>query len=127
MCWWHRQTDLEVQLARQASPADRVALSTVTIDFYSPGDAPSSDPDRTIISSFADGWSSFVAAMRFLGSLVAATRPYLVPSWCCASLSSFRGGLAGRRLNDLRPPVLIKTEDPQRCFRCLEDNIGLMV
>lgn len=78
MCWWHRQTDLEVQLARQASLADRVALSTVTIDLYSPGDAPFSDPDRTSISGFVDGWWSFVAAMRSLGWLVAATSPYLV-------------------------------------------------
>lgn len=72
-----RQTDLEVHLARQASLADRVALSTVTIDLYSPGDAPSSESDRTIISGFVDGWSSFVAAMGSLGWFVAAASPYL--------------------------------------------------
>lgn|GEM_PF-4162874 len=78
MCWWHRQTDLEVQLARQVSLADRVALSSVTIDLYFSGDAPFSDSDRTTISDFVDGWSSIVPAMRSLGWLVAATRPYLV-------------------------------------------------
>ena len=78
MCWWHRQTDLEVRLARQASLADRVALSTVTIDLYSSGDAPFSDPDRTTISGVVAGWSSIVPAMRSLDWLVAVTSRYLV-------------------------------------------------
>ena len=38
-----------------------------------------------------------------------------------------RRRLAGRRLNDLRPPLFIKTEGPQRCLRCLEDDISLVV
>ena len=72
-----RQTDLEVQLARQASLEGRVALSTVTIDLYSPGEAPTPEPERTIISGFTDGWNSFVGTASSLGWFVAAASPYL--------------------------------------------------
>ena len=72
-----RQTDLEVQLARQASLEGRVSLSTVTIDLYSPGDAPIPDSERTIISGFTDGWSSFVGTASSLGWFVAAASPYV--------------------------------------------------
>ena len=72
-----RQTDLEVQLARQASLEGRVALSTVTIDLYSPGEAPTPDPERTIISGFTDGWNSFVGTASSLGWFVSAASPYL--------------------------------------------------
>ena len=72
-----RQTDLEVQLARQASLEGRVSLSTVTIDLYSPGDAPIPDSERTIISGFTDGWSSFVGTASSLGWFVAAASPYI--------------------------------------------------
>ena len=72
-----RQTDLEVQLARQASLEGRVALSTVTIDLYSPGEAPMPESERTIISGFTDGWNSFVGTASSLGWFVAAASPYL--------------------------------------------------
>lgn len=72
-----RQTELEVQLARQSSLEGRVALSTVTIDLYSPGEAPTPEPERTIISGFADGWNSFIGTASSLGWFVAAASPYL--------------------------------------------------
>ncbi len=72
-----RQTELEVQLARQASLEGRVALSTVTIDLYSPGESPTPEPERTIISGFTDGWNSFVGTASTLGWFVAAASPYL--------------------------------------------------
>lgn len=72
-----RQTELEVQLARQASLEGRVALSTVTIDLYSPGEGPKPEPERTVISGFTDGWTSFVDTASSLGWFVAAASPYL--------------------------------------------------
>jgi hypothetical protein len=49
----------------------------VTIDLYSPGDAPIPDSERTIISGFTDGWSSFVGTASSLGWFVAAASPYI--------------------------------------------------
>ena len=72
-----RQTELEVQLARQASLEGRVALSTVTIDLYSPGKAPTPESERTLISGFTDGWNSFVGTASSLGWFVAAASPYV--------------------------------------------------
>lgn len=72
-----RQTELEVLLAQQASLSGRVAMSTVTIDLYSPGDSPVTTGERSVLTGFSDGWSSFVGAAGSLGWLLAAASPYL--------------------------------------------------
>ena len=70
-----RQTDLEILLARQADIEGRVELATVTIDVYSPGDAP--DPDRGIVDGFVDGWRAFVGFVAGLAWFLAVISPFV--------------------------------------------------
>ena len=70
-----RQTDLEILLARQADLEGRVALATVTIDVYAPGESP--DADRSIVDGLVDGWRAFVAVAAALAWFLAVISPFV--------------------------------------------------
>ncbi|MFW2334117.1 DUF4349 domain-containing protein [Ilumatobacter sp.] len=75
-----RQTDLEQLEAQQRNLADRVALSTVTIEVI-PSAAvpdPAVEDDEGIGDAFRSGWDAFTALLFGLGFVIAATLPFIV-------------------------------------------------
>jgi hypothetical protein len=75
-----RQTELEQLEAQQRNIADRVALSTITIEVIPTADVPEPivDDDQSIGDAFRSGWDAFVAVLFGLGFVLAATLPFLV-------------------------------------------------
>ncbi len=77
-----RQTDLEQLEAQQRNIADRVALSTVTIEVVPTASVPETiteeDADDGIGDAFRSGWEAFAALLFGIGFVFAATLPFLV-------------------------------------------------
>lgn len=77
-----RQTDLEQLEAQQRNLADRVALSTITIEVVPTASVPEPpaepEPDDSIADAFESGWDAFTALLFGIGFVVAATLPFLV-------------------------------------------------
>jgi hypothetical protein len=77
-----RQTELEQLEAQQRNLADRVALSTVTIEVVPTASVPEppADPDANdgIGDAFRSGWDAFTALLFGIGFVVAATLPFLI-------------------------------------------------
>ena len=74
-----RQTDLERLLATQANLAERVALSTLTIDVLPATAAPVTvdDGEDTIGDAFRSGWDAFLGALFAVGFVLAILAPFL--------------------------------------------------
>ncbi len=75
-----RQTELEQLEAQQRNIADRVALSTITIEVIPTAAVPEppADEDQSIGDAFRSGWDAFLAVLFGLGFVLAATLPFLV-------------------------------------------------
>lgn len=73
-----RQTELERLEAQRRNLADRVALSTITVQIVPSGSAPADDGDRTVGGAFADGWTAFVSVAVALTIALAAALPFLL-------------------------------------------------
>ncbi len=74
-----RQTDLEQLEAQQRNLADRVALSTITIEVIPTAALPESvDDDETIGDALRSGWDAFTAMLFGLGFVIAATLPFVI-------------------------------------------------
>ena len=74
-----RQTDLERLEAQQRNLADRVALSTVTIEVVPTASIPEpvdDDPD-TIGDAFRKGWDAFTGLIFGIGFILAVLLPFL--------------------------------------------------
>lgn len=75
-----RQTELERLEAQQRNLADRVALSTITLEIL-PNEAlpePIVEDDEGIGDALRSGWDAFVAVVFGLAFVVAATLPFLL-------------------------------------------------
>jgi hypothetical protein len=75
-----RQTDLEQLEAQQRNLADRVALSTITIEVVPTASIPEAptDDDQSIGDAFRGGWEAFVAVLFGVGFILAAVSPFLM-------------------------------------------------
>ncbi len=73
-----RQTELEQLEAQQRNLADRVALSTVTIEILPIEDLPAVEADPGIADAFSDGWSAFASFVFGIGYVLAVLMPFLV-------------------------------------------------
>lgn len=75
-----RQTELEQLEAQERNLADRVALSTVTIEIIPSASAPDLpvDEDESIGDALRSGWDAFVAVLFGIGFVLAATLPFLI-------------------------------------------------
>jgi hypothetical protein len=73
-----RQTELEQLEAQQRNLADRVALSTVTIEILPIEDLPAVEADPGIADAFSDGWSAFASFVFGIGYVLAVLLPFLV-------------------------------------------------
>ena len=75
-----RQTDLERLEAQKRNIADRVALSTITIEVIPSASVPELvvDEDESIGDAFQSGWDAFTAFMFGIGFVIAATLPFLL-------------------------------------------------
>ena len=83
-----RQTDLEQLEAQQRNFADRVALSTVTIEVIPTAavPAPVVAEDDGIGDAFRSGWAAFTTLLFGLGYVLAATLPFIVSGMLLALL-----------------------------------------
>ena len=74
-----RQTQLEQLEAQERNLADRVALSTVTIEIVPTESVPEPvvEEDQTIADAFRNGWDAFTALLFGLAFVLAATSPFL--------------------------------------------------
>ena len=75
-----RQTELEQLEAQQRNLADRVALSTVTIEVVPTASVPepAAGDDDGISDAFRSGWKAFTALLFGIGVVFAATLPFLI-------------------------------------------------
>lgn len=76
-----RQTELEQLEAQQRNIADRVALSTVTIEVIPTAAVPEPvvvDDDDSIADAFRSGWDAFTAVLFAIAFVFAATLPFLI-------------------------------------------------
>ena len=77
-----RQTELEQLEAQQRNMADRVALSTITIEVVPTASVPEPpvepEPNDSIGDAFESGWDAFTALLFGIGFVVAATLPFLI-------------------------------------------------
>ncbi len=75
-----RQTDLEQLEAQQRNLADRVALSTVTIEVLPSTSIAESavGDDETIGDAFRSGWDTFTAVVFGLGFVIATMLPFII-------------------------------------------------
>ncbi|MEU9704005.1 DUF4349 domain-containing protein [Streptomyces sp. NPDC047981] len=74
-----RQADLESLLAQQASLKDRTTLATITLELTEKETAkPAKDEDRPgFLDALAGGWNALVAALAWIGIVLAALAPWL--------------------------------------------------
>ncbi len=75
-----RQTDLERLEAQKRNIADRVALSTITIEVIPTASVQELvvEEDESIGDAFRSGWDAFAAFVFGIGFVIAATLPFLV-------------------------------------------------
>ena len=76
-----RQTELEQLEAQQRNLADRVALSTITIEVVPTASVPeplADEADDGIGDAFRSGWEAFTALLFGIGFVLAATLPFLI-------------------------------------------------
>ena len=76
-----RQTDLEQLEAQQRNLADRVALSTITVEIVPTAAVPEPAPepeDDSLGGALESGWEAFTALLFGVAFVIAATLPFLV-------------------------------------------------
>jgi hypothetical protein len=111
-----RQTDLERLLATQASVAERVALSTLTIDVL-PASAASDridnvdDNDDGIGDAFRSGWNAFLGVLFAVGFVLAILAPFLVLAAIVLAIAWIVARPKWRRTAQGNAPELSDDED----------------
>ena len=105
-----RQTELEQLEAQQRNLADRVSLSTLTIEVRpTPAIADASEvaaePDEGIADAFRTGWDTFVGAVFAVAFVVAVLAPFLA----VALLILLIAWMIGRRSRASRSKVPAQT------------------
>jgi hypothetical protein len=114
-----RQTDLERLLATQASVAERVALSTLTIDVHPASAAPDSiddvdDNDDGIGDAFRSGWNAFLGVLFAVGFVLAILAPFLVLAAIVLAIAWIVARPKWRRPTRVKAPELSDDEDLAR-------------
>lgn len=105
-----RQTELEQLEAQQRNLADRVSLSTLTIEVRpTPATADASEvaaePDEGIADAFRTGWDAFVGAVFAVAFVVAVLAPFLA----VALIIFLIAWMIGRRSRTSRSRVPART------------------
>ncbi|MGW2013922.1 DUF4349 domain-containing protein [Streptomyces sp. NPDC001927] len=92
-----RQADLESLLAQQASLKDRTTLATITLELHEKETAkPAETEDRPgFLDALAGGWNALVAAVTWIGIVLAALAPWLAVA--LAGYLVWRYGIRRRR------------------------------
>jgi hypothetical protein len=114
-----RQTDLERLLATQASVAERVALSTLTIDVHPASAAPDSiddvdDNDDGIGDAFRSGWNAFLGVLFAVGFVLAILAPFLVLAAIVLAIAWIVARPRWHRPAHVKAPELSDDEDLAR-------------
>jgi hypothetical protein len=111
-----RQTDLERLLATQASVAERVALSTLTIDVHPASAAPDvvDDNDDGIGDAFRSGWNAFLGVVFAVGFVLAILAPFLVLAAIVLAIALIVARPKLRRPAHVKAPELSDDEDLAR-------------
>ena len=74
-----RETSLEQLLAAQQALADRVAMSTLTVDVAASAAAlGGEDDDPGIVDALGAGWSAFVGGLFTIVLVLAAAAPFVI-------------------------------------------------
>ncbi len=104
-----RQTDLEQLEAQQRNLADRVALSTITIEVVPTASVPEPpaepEPNDGIGDALASGWDAFTALLFGIGFVLAATLPFLISGLLLALIAWTVIRRRDHRRSAAHPPV----------------------
>lgn len=104
-----RQTELEQLEAQQRNLADRVALSTITIEVVPTASVPEPpaepEPNDGIGDALESGWDAFTALLFGIGFVLAATLPFLVSGLLLALVAWLFLRRRDTRRSPLQPSV----------------------
>jgi hypothetical protein len=82
-----RQTELERLEAQQRNLAERVALSTITVEVVPTAQVPRAEPDEGIGDALRTGWDAFAGFVFVLGFVLAVALPFLALGLVLAGLA----------------------------------------
>ncbi|HUF97562.1 MAG TPA: DUF4349 domain-containing protein [Ilumatobacter sp.] len=109
-----RQTELEQLEAQQRNLADRVALSTITIEVrptpVEANAAAGSEPDDGIVDAFRTGWEAFVAVVFGVAFILAVLAPFIALGFVVLALA----WLITRRTNRVVPSPAVTLPEPDQ-------------